>query len=84
MGRSTGRRSVAGAGGDGTVFSLSVGLGPFVETRRTYGAVGSVVDILGNDLTGAISVSFNGTPAAITFVSPPEISTTVPAGATTG
>ncbi len=33
----------------GTVFSLSVGLGPFVETQRTYGTVGAVVEILGTD-----------------------------------
>jgi uncharacterized protein (TIGR03437 family) len=55
-----------------------------VETPRTYGTVRSAVEILGNDLTGATSVTFNGMPAAITFVSPSEISTTVPAGATTG
>jgi uncharacterized protein (TIGR03437 family) len=39
---------------------------------------------LGPNLTGATSLSFNGTPAAITFVSLSVISTTVPAGATSG
>jgi hypothetical protein len=39
---------------------------------------------LGTDLTGASSVTFSGTPAAFTVVSPSEITTTVPAGATTG
>jgi uncharacterized repeat protein (TIGR03803 family) len=73
-----------GANNDGILFSLSVGLGPFVKVQPTFGKVGEVVKILGNDLTGATSVSFNGTPAAITFVSPTEISTTVPSGATTG
>ena len=68
----------------GTVFSLSVGLGPFVETQPTYGKVGAVVKILGTDLTGATSVSFNGTAAAFTVVSTSEITTTVPAGATSG
>jgi uncharacterized repeat protein (TIGR03803 family) len=70
--------------GCGTVFSLSVGLGPFVKTQTTAGKVGGVVRILGTDLTGATSVTFNGTPAAFTLVQPSEISTTVPAGATTG
>ena len=70
--------------GCGTVFSLSVGLGPFVETQTTSGKVGAAVKILGTDLMGPAGVTFNGTPAAITFISPSEISTTVPAGAATG
>jgi uncharacterized repeat protein (TIGR03803 family) len=69
---------------DGTVFSLSVGLGAFVETRPTSGAVGASVIILGSNLTGATSVTFNGTAAAFTVVSASEIRTTVPIGATTG
>jgi len=70
--------------GCGTVFSMSVGLGPFVETRRTYGTVGAVVEILGNNLTGATSVSFNGTAADFEVLSSSLIGTKVPAGATTG
>jgi hypothetical protein len=69
---------------DGTVFSLSVGLGPFVETLPTSGKVGAAVKILGTDLTGATSVAFNGTVATFTVVSGSEITTTVPTGATTG
>jgi uncharacterized repeat protein (TIGR03803 family) len=68
----------------GTLFSLSVGLGPFVETQTTSGKAGAAVKILGTDLTGATAVSFNGTAAAFTVVSPSLITTTVPAGATTG
>ncbi len=68
----------------GTVYSLSVGLGPFVQTVPTSGKVGAPVIILGNNLTGATSVSFNGTAATFTVASGSEIKTTVPAGATTG
>jgi len=70
--------------GCGTVFSLYVGLGPFVETQPTLGKVGAAVKILGTDLTGATSVSFNGTAAVFKVVSSSLITTTVPAGATTG
>jgi len=73
-----------GANSDGTVFSLSVGLGPFVETQTTSGKVGAAVKILGTNLTGATSVTFNGTSATFTVVSKSEITTTVPTGATTG
>jgi uncharacterized repeat protein (TIGR03803 family) len=73
-----------GANSYGTVFSLSVGLGPFVTTVPTSGPVNSAVMILGTDLTGATSVSFNGTAATFTVASATEITTTVPAGATTG
>jgi uncharacterized repeat protein (TIGR03803 family) len=73
-----------GANGDGVVFSLSVGLGPFVETRPTAGKAGEVVEILGTDLTGATSVSFNGTAAVFKVVSSSEIATVVPAGASSG
>ncbi len=68
----------------GTVFRLSVGLGPFVETQTTSGRVGAHVNILGTSLTGATGVTFNGTSATFTVVSPSLITTTVPAGATTG
>jgi len=39
---------------------------------------------LGTDLTSANSVTFNGTQATFTVVSPTEITTSVPAGAKTG
>ena len=73
-----------GANGCGTVFSLSIGLGPFVETEPTAAKVGAAVNVLGTNLTGATSVSFNGTAATFTVVSSSEITTNVPAGATTG
>jgi uncharacterized repeat protein (TIGR03803 family) len=70
--------------GCGTVFSLSVGLGPFVETRPTTAKVGKPVIILGAKLKGSTKVTFNGTQATFTVVSNSEIKTTVPDGATTG
>jgi uncharacterized repeat protein (TIGR03803 family) len=79
-----GTTSLGGTDAFGTAFSLSVGLGPFVETRPTSGKVGKAVKILGTNLTGSTSVTFNGTAATFTVVSSSEITTTVPAGATTG
>jgi uncharacterized repeat protein (TIGR03803 family) len=70
--------------GCGTVFSLSVGLGPFVETVPTSGNVGTAVRILGTNLKGATSVTFNGTAATFTVISKSEIETSVPSGATAG
>jgi uncharacterized repeat protein (TIGR03803 family) len=69
---------------DGTIFSLDMGIGPFVETLPTSGKVKAKIKILGTDLTGASSVTFNGTAATFIVVSSSEITTTVPAGATTG
>ncbi|MGA2414743.1 MAG: choice-of-anchor tandem repeat GloVer-containing protein [Candidatus Sulfotelmatobacter sp.] len=73
-----------GTDGLGTVFSLSTGLGAFVETLPTSGKVGAKVTILGTSLKGATSVRFDGTAATFKVVSSSEISTTVPAGAKTG
>jgi uncharacterized repeat protein (TIGR03803 family) len=79
-----GTTELGGTDAFGTVFSVSVGLGPFVETRPTSGKVGKAIKILGTNLTGSTSVTFNGTAATFTVVSNSEITTTVPTGATTG
>jgi hypothetical protein len=76
--------NACGSGGCGTVFRLSEDLGTFVETQTTSGMVGAAIKILGTDLKGATSVTFNGTPATFTVVSKSHIKTTVPTGATTG
>jgi uncharacterized repeat protein (TIGR03803 family) len=73
-----------GSNGFGTIFSLSTGLSPFVETEPAFGKLGAKVIILGTDLTGATSVSFNGTAATFKVVSSSEIKTMVPGGASTG
>ena len=72
------------AGGCGTIFRLSVGLRPFVETLPISGEVGATVNILGTNLTGASRVTFDGIPAEFTVVSKSHIKTAVPPGATTG
>jgi uncharacterized repeat protein (TIGR03803 family) len=73
-----------GAAGDGTVFSLSVGLGPFVAFTLDAGKAGQSGPILGQGLTGTTGVSVNGMPASFTIVSDTYIQATVPAGATSG
>jgi uncharacterized repeat protein (TIGR03803 family) len=72
--------------GCGTIFSLSMGLGPFVQARLNFGKVGATVGILGNGLTGRTSVMFNGVPATLTgtFASDTYITAPVPTGATIG
>jgi uncharacterized repeat protein (TIGR03803 family) len=79
-----GTTQTGGTNNLGTVFSVSVGLGPFVALQTTHGAPGAGLTILGTDLTGATSVTFNGTAATFTVVSATDITTTVPTGATTG
>ncbi len=73
-----------GASGVGTIFTYSVGFPALAKSSPVAGAAGTTVRILGTDLTGATSVTFNGTSAAFTVVSASEITTTVPAGATSG
>lgn len=68
----------------GTVYSLSTGLGPFIETLPRSGKVGTAVNILGTNLTGATGVTFNGTEAAFAVASSAEITTSVPMDATSG
>jgi len=79
-----GTASQGGANNAGTIFRLALGLDPFVKTLPTSGKVGAAVMILGTDLTGATSVTFDGTAAVFKVVSSSEITTTVPSGATTG
>jgi uncharacterized repeat protein (TIGR03803 family) len=79
-----GTTSAVQANAYGTTFSLSVGLGPVVNPQPAYGQVGTAINILGTNLTGATSVTFNGTAAVFALISRSLIATTVPTGATTG
>jgi uncharacterized repeat protein (TIGR03803 family) len=84
-GKFYGTTSVGGGGNNGgTVFALSMGLAPFVQTLPTSGKVGAQIKILGTDLTGATSVTFHGTAATFKVNGLRLIVATVPAGATTG
>jgi uncharacterized repeat protein (TIGR03803 family) len=76
--------TLGGAKRDGTIFSLDVGLAPFVAVQPAAGKSGASVAILGSNLQGTTSVSFDGIAAAFAVVSKTLITTTVPAGATTG
>ena len=74
-----------GSWNSGSVYSLSVGLGPFVETLPGFGSAGQIVGILGSNLKGTTGVSFNGTPAtSFTVISETVVKAIIPKGATTG
>ena len=73
-----------GVNGFGTFFSVSAGLRPFAAFVLNQGPTGSRADILGQGLTSATLVTFNGVPASFTVVSDTFLSAVVPSGATTG
>jgi uncharacterized repeat protein (TIGR03803 family) len=79
-----GTTDYGGNGGYGTVYSLSVGLGPFVTLLHSTGLVGQSEQILGQGFTGTTGISFNGIPAKFTVKSDTYLTATVPAGASTG
>jgi len=72
------------APGCGTIFSLDMGLEPFVSFVRHAQKVGQNFGILGQGFTGTTSVSLNGTPASFTVKSDTYLVATVPVGAKTG
>ncbi len=81
-----GTTATGGFQGDccGTIYSMDLGLGPFITFVHSMGTVGQSGPILGQGFTGTTAVTFNGTPASFTVVSDTFIKATVPAGATTG
>jgi uncharacterized repeat protein (TIGR03803 family) len=76
--------SGGGAYGTGSFYSLSQGLTGFVESVQSSGKVGSQAELLGQGLTGATNVTFNGVPASFTVRADTYLTATVPANATTG
>ena len=73
-----------GGTGQGTIYRLDMGLGPFVAFVRSYAKAGQIGGVLGQGFKGTTSVSINGTPAPYTVKSDTYLTVTVPAGATTG
>jgi uncharacterized repeat protein (TIGR03803 family) len=83
-GKIYGLASSGGIAHEGTVYSLDLGLAPFVRLVSTSGKVGTSITILGQGFTGATDVAFNGTPATFKVWSDTFLKATVPSGATTG
>jgi uncharacterized repeat protein (TIGR03803 family) len=74
-----------GASNLGTVFKLSVGLGPFVNLVSTSGKEGAEIGILGQGFSSSSVVEFDGVTATmITLSGTTFITATVPAGALSG
>src|SRR5579872_2689772 len=69
----------------GTVFSLAVGLSPFIQTNPTSGREGAQIWILGQGFSNSSVVAFGGIKAAVTkLVGTTFISAIVPPDALTG
>jgi uncharacterized repeat protein (TIGR03803 family) len=75
----------AASPGSYAIFSLNMGLGPFVALVIRSGKVGQTAEILGQGLTGTSRVTFNGVQAtSFKVVSDTYMTAVVPIGATTG
>ncbi|MGC2477677.1 MAG: choice-of-anchor tandem repeat GloVer-containing protein [Candidatus Sulfotelmatobacter sp.] len=78
--------------GDGTVFSLSTGLGPFVKVEPTSAKEGATIGIFGQGFSSSSIVRFGGVRAkdakvsgtGLSFAGATFITAKVPAGALTG
>jgi uncharacterized repeat protein (TIGR03803 family) len=64
----------------GVLFSLDVGLAPFVKLVLFSGKVGQSIQILGQGFTGTTSVKVGGTSATFSIVSDTYLTAIVPAG----
>ena len=84
-GKFYGTTFAGGRSGFGTVYSLDMGLGPFISFVRPTGRVGQTAQILGQGLQGATAVTFNGVAAtSFTVATDTYMTAVIPAGATTG
>lgn len=80
-----GTNSTGGPDGHGTIFNLSVGLGPFVKTQPASAAEGTTIGIFGQGFNRSSVAQFDGVQATSVKLSGPSfLFATVPAGALTG
>jgi uncharacterized repeat protein (TIGR03803 family) len=75
---------VGGSQDDGTLYSLDVGLAPFVRALSPSGTPGATIEILGQGFTGTTSVKFGSGAASFTVVSGTYLTAVVPANGVTG
>jgi uncharacterized repeat protein (TIGR03803 family) len=68
----------------GVLYSLNMGLHPFVALLTTSGKASQVIQILGNGLTGATSVKFGSGSATFSVLSDTYMTAVVPATGTSG
>jgi uncharacterized repeat protein (TIGR03803 family) len=74
-----------GTSNSGTVFSVSVGLVPFVKTQPANGIEGATINILGQGFTSSSVVKFGGVQAtSVSLNRSADLIVEVPAGALTG
>ena len=75
---------VGGSQDNGTLYSLDIGLAPFVRALSPSGTPGTTVEILGQAFTGTTTVKFGGAAASATIVSGTYLTAVVPANGVTG
>lgn len=68
----------------GVLYSLDMGLAPFVKLMTTQGNAGQIVQILGQGFTGTTAVMFGTGSASFTVDSDTYMTAVVPATGTTG
>ncbi len=83
-GKLYGEATSGGGLGHGALYSFDLGLAPFILVQPTSGIVSQPVSIMGQGLLGTTSVKFNLTSASANLLSDTYITTSVPAGATSG
>jgi uncharacterized repeat protein (TIGR03803 family) len=70
--------------GCGSIYSLDMGLSPFVQAVTYSGKVGATIEFLGQGFSKSSTVSFNGTSAIPSVKGGTYLTVKVPSGATTG
>jgi uncharacterized repeat protein (TIGR03803 family) len=79
-----GTTNLGGSVAEGVFFSVNENLAAYVSLNPSVGKAKATVQILGQGLSGATQVLFNGTAAKFTLISDTYMTAIVPAAATTG